>query len=315
MTGFLLTTAPIFLLIALGYGTVRTELIPAAWLPALGGFVIRIALPAMIFSSLSQRGLAEVMNFRYLLAYALGSLVVLGCAVLWAREVRHASLERSAIIGMGASVPNSVFIGYPIALQVVGTAASTALALCVIVENVVLLPLCLALADAGSASHEPFHRAMGRALAGLRTNPLVLSIAVGVLCSALHLGLPPPLGRAVDLLAGASAPVALFYVGGNLVGLPLRDMMLDVYAVSFGKLVLQPLAVAGGLLLLAPADPALRVAAVLIASAPMLSIYPIFGARHAMQGFCAATLLIATLCSFVTSSAAVWLLQAGSAVP
>lgn len=314
MTGILLITAPIFLLVALGFGTVRADLVPGAWLPALGGFVIRIALPAMMFKSLSQRTLAEVMNFRYLLAYGCGSLAVLAAAVLWARYVRRASLERSAIVGMGASVPNSVFIGYPIALQVVGATASTALALCVILENVLLLPVCLALADAGSARHEPFHRAMARALTGLRNNPLVLSIAAGVLCSALHVGLPPPLARAVDLLAGASAPVALFYVGGNLVGLPLRDMFLDVYAVSFGKLVLQPLAVAAGLLLFAPSDPALRVAAVLIATAPMLSIYPIFGARHAMQGFCAATLLIATLYSFVTISATIWLLQASRAL-
>jgi predicted permease len=315
LTGILLITAPIFLLVALGYGTVRTELIPAAWLPALGGFVIRLALPALIFRSLTQRALAEVMNIRYLLAYALGSLLILVGTVLWARYLRREPLERAAIIGMGSACSNSAFIGYPIALQVVGPIAGTALALCAIVENVLILPLCLALADAASASHEPFHHAIGRALAGLRRNPLVVAIATGMLFSALRLGLPPPVARAVELLAAASAPVALFVVGGNLVGLPLRDMFLDVYAVSFGKLTLHPLAVVAGLLLFVPADPALRVAAVVIASAPMLSIYPIFGARHAMQGFCAATLLVATLSSAVTTSITIWLLQSGRAVP
>jgi predicted permease len=315
LTGILLITAPIFLLVALGYATVRVELIPAAWLPALGGFVIRLALPALIFRSLTQRPLAEVMNLRYLLAYALGSLAVLAGTVLWARYLRREPLERAAIIGMGSACSNSAFIGYPIALQVVGPIAGTALALCAIVENVLILPVCLALADAASATHEPFHHAIGRAFAGLRSNPLVVAIATGMLCSALHLALPPPIARAVELLAAASAPVALFVVGGNLVGLPLRDMFLDVYAVSFSKLVLHPLAVAAGLLLCVPADPALRVAAVVIASAPMLSIYPIFGARHGMQGFCAATLLIATLSSSVTTSLTIWLLRSGLAVP
>jgi hypothetical protein len=210
LTGILVIIAPIFLLVALGYATVKSDLVPGEWLPALGGFVIRIALPAMMFTALSQRTLAEVMNFRYLLSYGAGSLCVLAGAVLWARFLRHESLERAAIVGMGMSVPNSVFIGYPIALQVVGPVASTALALGVIVENVVMLPVCIALADAGSAAHEPFHRAMGRALAGLRRNPLVLSIATGVLCSALRFGLPRPMSAAVTLLAGAASPVALF---------------------------------------------------------------------------------------------------------
>jgi hypothetical protein len=92
-------------------------------------------------------------------------------------------------------------------------------------------------------------------------------------------------------------------------------MFLDVYAVGFGKLIVHPLAVLAGLLLFVPADPTLRIAAVLIASAPMLSIYPIFGARHALQGFCAATLLVATLSSSVTTSVTIWLLQSGRLVP
>jgi hypothetical protein len=315
LTSILLITAPIFLLVALGFALVRTDLFSGAWLPALGGFVYRVALPAQLFRSLIQRALPDVIDVRYLLAYAAGSLVVLGGTLLWARYLRRESLERSAIVAMGTSCSNSAFIGYPIALQVVGPIAGTALALCAIVENVLVLPLCLALADAGSASHEPFVHAIGRALAALRKNPMVLSIVAGVLCSALHVSLVPPVARAVEMLAGASAPVALFFVGGSLVGLPLRGMFLDVYAVGFGKLIVHPLAVLAGLLLFVPADPTLRIAAVLIASAPMLSIYPIFGARHALQGFCAATLLVATLSSSVTTSVTIWLLQSGRLVP
>ncbi len=314
MTGILFITAPIFLLVALGFVLVKAELIPAAWLPALGGYVIRVALPAQLFRSLTQRALSDVIDLRYLLAYAGGSLTVLAATLLWARYLRRESLERAAIMAMGTSCSNSAFIGYPIALQVVGPVAGTALALCATVENVLILPLCLALADAGSASHEPFARAFGRAFAGLRHNPMVLAIGAGLLCSALHIVVRPPFVRAIDMLAGSSAPVALFVIGGILVGLPRRDMSLDVYAVGVGKLFLHPLAVAAGLLLFAPADPMLRVAALVIASAPMLSVYPILGGRHALSGFCAAALVVATLASAVTMSATIWLLQSGHVV-
>ncbi len=315
MTGILFITAPIFLLVALGFVLVKVDLIPAAWLAALGGYVIRVALPAQLFRSLTQRALAEVIDFRYLLAYAAGSLAVLAATLLWARYLRRESLERAAIFAMGTSCSNSAFIGYPIALQVVGPVAGTALALCATIENVLVLPLCLALADAGSASHDPFPRAIARALAGLRKNPMVLAIGAGLLCSALHVGVRPPFARVIDMLAGSSAPVALFVIGGILVNLPRRHLSLDVCAVGVGKLLLHPLAVAAGLLLFVPADPMLRIAAMVIASAPMLSVYPILGARHAMSEFCAATLVVATLASAVTISSAIWLLQSGHVVP
>ena len=55
---------------------------------------------------------------------------------------------------MGLCASNSAFVGYPIALQLFGPAASVALALCSLVENLLVMPLSLALA-------EPHDRAQG----------------------------------------------------------------------------------------------------------------------------------------------------------
>jgi len=302
---------PVFVIIAVGFGAVRSGLVPSAWLPALGGFVVRLALPALLFKSLSQRSFAEVMNLRYLGAYALGALIVLGGGLLWGRFVRREPLEKSAMMALGMACSNSGYVGYPIALQVIGPVATVALALAMVIENMLMIPLGLALADSGGARHEAFHRTFGRALARLRTNPIIIAMVAGFVFTVFGLALPAPLTRAVDMFAAASAPVALFYIGGILVGLPLRGMFADIGAVAFGKLVLHPLIVCGTLLLFGPIDPSLAAGAVLLASAPMLSVYPIFGQKHGMQGFCAATLVVSTVTSFLTMSAAIWLLRAG----
>ena len=154
-----------------------------------------------------------------------------------------------------------------------------------------------------------FLAAFGRSLLGLRRNPIILAIVAGVTLALLDLRLPPLLAKPVAMLGTASAPVALFVIGGSLVGLPLRSMLRDVSILASGKLLLHPLLVAGALLLFGPLDPHLAMAGVLIAAMPMLSIFPILGQRHDMQGFCAATLLLATTSSFLTISAAIWLLQ------
>lgn len=145
---------------------------------------------------------------------------------------------------MGTGCANSSFVGLPVALQVIGPAATIAFAQAVIVENLVMLPLVLALADSGSARHDSFHVASGRALAGLPRNPLVVALVAGLVCALFEWRLPAPLGRAVDLLASATAAVALFFNGGSLVGLRAqRAMAADLSIVALGKLVVHPLAV------------------------------------------------------------------------
>jgi|APMI01.1.fsa_nt_gi malonate transporter and related proteins len=315
MLEILIITTPIFGLIGMGYIAVRTGHFPKAGLGALGAFVVRVALPVLLFKSISQRSFAEVFNLHYLGAYALGSVSMLGLGILWARKLRGQPLAAASIFGMGMSCSNSAYVGFPIVLQVIGPSASMALALTMIVENAFMLPLCLAIGESAGARHEPFHRAFGRGLYNLRKVPIVIAMVVAFVFSGLHIGLPAPAWRAVDMLAAASAPVALFYIGGNLVGLPLRDMLADVSVVTVGKLVLHPLLVFGGLLLFAPVEPHLAVGAVLMASVPMLSIYPIFGQRHGQEGFCAATLLVATVLSFVTIAASIWLLQQSQVFP
>lgn len=78
MLEILAITTPIFTLIGMGYLAVRLNIYPKAHLSALGAFVIRIALPVLVFKSISQRSFAEVMNFPYLGAYLFGSLLMLG---------------------------------------------------------------------------------------------------------------------------------------------------------------------------------------------------------------------------------------------
>ena len=138
--------APIFLLIGLGYGAVRLGAFPATGLAPLGGFVLRFCLPAMMFRAISQRALADVVEPRFLAAYAAGSLLVLGLGLAWARA-RGQGRAAAAMTGMGMACSNSVFVGLPIALQLVGPDAAVALALALMVENFLMIPLILALAD------------------------------------------------------------------------------------------------------------------------------------------------------------------------
>ena len=109
-------TGPIYLAIAIGFFCTRQGLFAKADMQLFGKFTLQLALPALLFNALSQRRVAEILNLNYLLAYALGSLMVIGLGLFWARKVKGQSLSYSSMFAMGMSCPNSGFVGYPIIL-------------------------------------------------------------------------------------------------------------------------------------------------------------------------------------------------------
>src|SRR5512134_2864936 len=137
MLSVLVITGPIFVMIGIGFLAGRLGVFSAADMRVLGRFVLNFALPALVFQALAQRPVAEILNGPFLTAYGGGSLAVLLGAFAWACFARGKPMPDSALIGMGAAFSNTGFVGYPIVLQWLGPPAAVALALCMVVENVV----------------------------------------------------------------------------------------------------------------------------------------------------------------------------------
>lgn len=312
MFDILAITGPIYLIIAVGYLCTRHGWFDRNELRAYGKFVLNVALPALLFNALSQRRLADVLNVSYLATYAAGSLALIGVAMVWARRWAGRSWSESAISAMGMACPNSGFVGYPIMLLLMPTVAGVALALNMLVENLIVLPLLLALADRGDSHHLPWWRVVGLSLVRLARNPMILGLVLGLLSSAIGWQLSAPLARTVTLFAQASSALSLFVIGGSLHGLSLAGMGRQIGPIVAGKLLLHPLLILAALTLAAaiglPAlTPELRTALVMTGAMPIMGIYPILAQRHGHEGFSAAALLATTLGSFVTLNLLLWM--------
>lgn len=307
MLDILSVTTPIYLAIATGFLTARFGLFSKSEMRVLGRFVIHIALPALLFNALIQRRFDEILNGTYLAAYVAGSMLNLGLALLWARRLTRHEPGAHPYIAMGMTCSNSGFIGFPIMLLTLPSVAGIALALNMLVENILLLPLLMSLAEHRAEAGGGRLRAIGQSILRLRKNPLIIAIFAAVVLSLLELQLPAAVSRTVALFSQASSAVSLFVIGGTLYGLSAKGMRSKVIPITLGKLVLHPLSVWLALtlavLLGMPALPAdLRTALLLTAALPVMSIYPILGMRHGHEGFCAAALLFTTTLSFFTLS-------------
>jgi predicted permease len=291
-------TGPIYLLIGAGYVAVRRGWMQPEQLRALGRFVIQFCVPAILLRTLARMPIEHALRFDFLLPYLAGSLLAMGGVLAVSTGLLKRPLPLAALQALGASSSNSLFVAFPILLQLVGPAAALPLALVQLVENVVMIPLGLMLADARTGHSR--RESLRLTLKALMHNPMILGILAGLLVSALDLGLPGPVDKALGMLAGGSAATALFVVGGSLAGLTLAGMRLDLTLIAGGKLLLHPLCVGLAMAVWPPAESELRVAALVFASVPMMSIYPVLGQRFGHEKLCAGALLAATLASIVT---------------
>ena len=310
MIDILAITGPIYLAIGLGYVATRWGVFERVDMRVFGKFTLNLALPALLFNALSQRSVVEILNGQYLLAYALSSLLVMALALVWTRQVQRHSLSYSSMMAMGMTCPNSGFVGFPIILLTLGPVAGVALALNMVVENLLLIPLLLAVADSDGGARGQWRKAVQQTLIGLVKNPMIIGIAAGFCVSWLGVQIPTPFARTVTLFAQASGALSLFVIGGSLVNLKVQGLKGPVVQITLGKLLLHPLVMLVTLWWMVPVDdPALRAAALITAALPMMGIYTILSQRHGHEATSAAALLVTTVASFFTLSGLLWVLQ------
>jgi malonate transporter and related proteins len=306
MLSILSITGPIYLAVLLGYACTRLGLFAKSDMRLFGRFVINLALPALLFNALSSRSLGEILKPDYLGAYALTGLLMIAGGVLAARWLGRHPLHYASMFAMGMSCPNSGFVGYPVLLLSLGSSvAGVGLALNMLVEVLLLIPLLLVVADLDGKGGAG--QVLLRTFKGLLRNPMIIAIVAGLLASLLGWTLPLAVSRTVNLFAQASGALSLFVIGGSLVGQSLRGMGPAVLQITLGKLVLHPLVMLAVLAWLVPvADPQLRTAVLLTTAMPIMGIYTILSQRHGHEGVSAAALLATTAASFLTLSGLLW---------
>lgn len=310
MLGILSTTAPIFILIALGYIAVRSRLFPAEDAHGLGRFVLYFALPSLIFTTITQMEFSEVIDPSYLTVYGLGSILSFLIGLSVSKFIFADSLARGGIKGIGMAASNSAFFGYPVLLLTFDHPPTNAFAMCVMIENVVILPLALMAIEysAGRSNGTGLASALASMASRVARNPLVIAIVSGIAISAAGLDIPDVIDKSLDMLGRTSAAVALFVVGASLVGNSVRGNIGEIGMVAIGKLAVHPLMMVLLIWLLPDFDPDLQKAAILMAAMPMMSVYPIIGSGYGFRNLCSSILVVATLSSFVTISVVMGLL-------
>lgn len=314
MIAILSITFPIFAAIGLGYGTVRIGLFKKTDMRILGSYVINIALPALVLHSIATRSLSEVLNPGYLVVYLVGGLASIAVAYAWF-SAQGLGPARRTIGAMGAGCSNSGYVGYPLLLIALPDLAGRVLAMNMVIENFIFLPVCLtALEMSRDRESKSLFKTIAALVLSLLKRPLIIALLLALAISVSGIQLPDAAQKLMSMLAASASALALFVIGGSLVGLPIKGNRALAAQIVAGKLLLHPALtmlalVALPLLGLPLVSPDLQMAVIVTAALPMMGIYPILAQDYGHEGIASIALLGATIGSFFTLSALLALFQ------
>lgn len=317
MLAILLVTFPFFALVLCGYIAVRRNLLPTLAIPALNAFVLFFALPCLLYRFGATTPIAQSLDPSVLSVYLLCGLTMVGVTV-WlslSKRIRWKDAAFGALVG---AFPNTGFMGVPLLVKLLGTAAAGPAIATILVDLVVTSSICIALSQLDSADEHGVRHAAGNALRGVLINPMPWSILLGALSSAFGVLPPDPVMPTIGLLADAASPVALFTIGAVLArsrmgAAATTTPILEVLPVVIKKLLLHPLLVlvtgSAAIRLGLPLDPFALTVMVLVAALPSASNVVLLAEKFSADtGRIARIILMSTALAFFTFSGAATLL-------
>ena len=262
---------PFFALVLVGYFSARRGLIDGHGVKGLNAFVFYFALPALLFDKTLAAPMDKFIAERaYMLAYLCAALAVFAVAALGARLVFKADPGRAAVMGLAGVYGNIGFMGIPVLMVAVGDWVAVPLALVVLVDVAVLVPLATTIIDMTRPAEQ--RRNIKSALgASVFKNPVVLATLAGLGIAALGWHLPAPVTTFTDLLGRSAGPAAMFTLGAVLAGRPLSEGFSEAIYTSAFKLAIYPFVVWWVMTAFA-ISPDWRLAATLGAGMPMATV-------------------------------------------
>jgi len=303
MSALLDVILPVFLVIGFGYAAARAGLFDAGAVDGLMRFAQTFAVPCLLFRSIATLDLAAVFDLGLFAAFYIGAFASFAAGYLGARLLFARPVTDAVAIGFASYFSNSLLLGLPITERAYGPDALAGNFAIISIHSPLLYGIgitVMELVRSQGLGHSP-GRLTRQVLRAVFSNPLVLGITTGFVVNLGCLPQPPAAMAAVDLMARAAIPAALFGLGGALVRYRPEGDFRAIAMVCAISLLLHPaITWALGRYPLGLSTDQLRSAVMTAAMAPGVNAYLFADLYGAARRVAASSVLIATAASILT---------------
>ncbi len=233
------STVPIFLVMILGYILKQLGMVDDAFVKKLNKINYTVTLPFLVFKDISTADFYSVWDTKYVLYCFLVTLVTITGIWLLAKlvyrdktfvgEFIQASYRSSAAI-LGIAFIQNIYGNSGMApLMIIGT---------VPLYNVAAV---LILSLTGPEAKGLDKASLLKSLKGIVTNPILISIGLGLLASVCRLDFPVIIDKTINNVAVLASPLALIGLGAGFEGRKALKQLAPTAVASAMKLVILPI--------------------------------------------------------------------------
>lgn len=274
-----------FLYLCIGYILYKKKVITAHGSGEIGRLLLHVIMPAAIIKSYIK-DYSEEMLAGFLVSFGAAFFALLLAMFISRIVFRH----KSAIRQFGAAFSNAGFIGIPLVQMTLGEEAVFYVASFVAILNILQWTYGVFIMTGDSTQIS---------LKNITTNPIAVSLAIGLLLFFLPVKLPAIVTGVIGTLASMNGPLAMIVLGAYLAQVPLKELFTDrlTYLCAAVRLILIPILTMLCLFLIPEGFGTVRLAVMLAAAAPVGSNVAIFAQiydkeyTNAVKDVCLSTVL------------------------
>ncbi|MBQ1204240.1 MAG: AEC family transporter [Loktanella sp.] len=300
MAALLDVILPVFIVIGFGYLAVWKGYFSDAGVDGLMKFTQNFAIPCLLFLAISRLDLQQSFDFVLLGSFYAGAFAGFLAGLLGAHFIFGRDWEDSVAIGFCCLFSNSLLLGLPITERAYGVSALEANYAIIAIHSPFCYGVGITAMEIARNRGAALTALPGKVLRAMFQNALIIGIALGFVVNLSGIAAPAVLTDALDLIARAALPAALFGLGGVLYRYrPEGDMRTILFVVAI-SLLLHPgivwvLGQAGGL-----GVAGTRSAMLTAAMAPGVNAYIFANMYGRARRVAASSVLLATGLSILT---------------
>jgi malonate transporter and related proteins len=299
---------PVAFVIALGFVAGKRRTLSYSDSLLISRLVLNWIFPALLLAGMASTPRSQLLDFPFVVATFVGlmGMYVLAFAIRW---YQYRQLKEATLKGLVCGYPDAAFMGIPILQTMFGPGSLYSVLVLNVIASLIMMPLTTTLLTIASGEGSGAKAFVSSILEAVR-RPLMWAPAIGILCSALAIKLPPVLADSLNLLGKATPGVSLLCLGLIMASVQLR-LSREVWENMALKLFVQPALMIGAAVLLSVSGIYAQ-QMILLCALPSATISGMFANEAgAYRDEAATSILVSTVLSVLTFPLAIYLINRG----
>lgn len=237
-------TMPVFLVIVVGYVLKRIGMLDEGFSKPANKFVFKVTLPAMLLLNMMECDIKHTFDGKYVLYCAITTVT---CIIsIWVTaKIFMKNKDDVGEFVQGAYRGSAAILGIALLQNICGTSDMAPLMMLGSVPlynmfAVIILTFEAPVNEDGNDSVSG-KKNIKKALVGICTNPIILSIMVGMILSYFDVTFPKIMYKTIDSVGSLTTPLALIVIGAGFEGRKAIKKIVPTITATAIKLIIQPL--------------------------------------------------------------------------